>query len=223
MSTVLKGSLLATAALALVGSLVAAADFVEGYPLSTGQALRYALAAAVREAAVGASWVTLSGSLPPGSPADGMAVLIDAARSAGALVALDAREDDLRAGVRSMPDLVKVNEHEAADLLRANGLEPGSAAEELARTLRQQLGCASVIVSLGAAGACVVDAANDEWVASPQVRAVDTTGAGDVLVGVVAARLSQGWGIVPATRDACAVAARAVTTRGARGYLDANA
>jgi drug/metabolite transporter (DMT)-like permease len=46
-SIVLKGSLLATAALALVGSLVAAADLVEGYPLSTGQALRYALAAAV--------------------------------------------------------------------------------------------------------------------------------------------------------------------------------
>jgi drug/metabolite transporter (DMT)-like permease len=42
-----RGSLLAALALALVGSLVAAADLVEGYPLSTGQALRYALAAAV--------------------------------------------------------------------------------------------------------------------------------------------------------------------------------
>jgi drug/metabolite transporter (DMT)-like permease len=43
----LRGALLATAALALVGSLVASADLVEGYPLPTGQALRYALAAAV--------------------------------------------------------------------------------------------------------------------------------------------------------------------------------
>jgi drug/metabolite transporter (DMT)-like permease len=43
----LRGSLLATLALALVGSLVASADLVEGYPLPTGQALRYALAAAV--------------------------------------------------------------------------------------------------------------------------------------------------------------------------------
>jgi drug/metabolite transporter (DMT)-like permease len=41
-----RGSLLAALALALVGSLVAAADLVEGYPLSTGQALRYALAGA---------------------------------------------------------------------------------------------------------------------------------------------------------------------------------
>jgi drug/metabolite transporter (DMT)-like permease len=43
-SATLRGSLLATLALALVGSLVAASDLVEGYPLSTGQALRYALA-----------------------------------------------------------------------------------------------------------------------------------------------------------------------------------
>jgi drug/metabolite transporter (DMT)-like permease len=46
-SPVTRGSLLAALALALVGSLVAAADFVEGYPLSTGQALRYAVAGAV--------------------------------------------------------------------------------------------------------------------------------------------------------------------------------
>jgi drug/metabolite transporter (DMT)-like permease len=43
-SATVRGGLLATLALALVGSLVAAADLVEGYPLSTGQALRYALA-----------------------------------------------------------------------------------------------------------------------------------------------------------------------------------
>ena len=47
MSPTLRGSLLAAAALALVGSLVAAADLVEGYPLATGQALRYAAAGLV--------------------------------------------------------------------------------------------------------------------------------------------------------------------------------
>ena len=47
MSPTLRGSLLAALALALVGSLVAAADLVEGYPLATGQALRYALAGLV--------------------------------------------------------------------------------------------------------------------------------------------------------------------------------
>jgi drug/metabolite transporter (DMT)-like permease len=46
-SPTLRGSLLAATALALVGSLVAAADLVEGYPLATGQALRYAVAGVV--------------------------------------------------------------------------------------------------------------------------------------------------------------------------------
>jgi drug/metabolite transporter (DMT)-like permease len=46
LSPTLRGSLLATFALALVGSLVASADLVEGYPLAAGQALRYALAGA---------------------------------------------------------------------------------------------------------------------------------------------------------------------------------
>ena len=47
MSATLRGSLLATLALALVGSLVAASDTVEGYPLAEGQLLRYSIAAAI--------------------------------------------------------------------------------------------------------------------------------------------------------------------------------
>jgi len=46
MSPTLKGSLLAALAFALVGSLVAASDSVETYPLAEGQFLRYLLAAA---------------------------------------------------------------------------------------------------------------------------------------------------------------------------------
>ena len=45
MSATVKGSLLAAAAFALVGSLVAASDSVESYPLAEGQFLRYLLAA----------------------------------------------------------------------------------------------------------------------------------------------------------------------------------
>ncbi len=44
MSPTLRGSLLAAGALALVGSLVAASDLVEGYPFAAGQALRYTAA-----------------------------------------------------------------------------------------------------------------------------------------------------------------------------------
>ncbi len=122
--------------------------------------------------------------------------------------------------VLSLADPLVVNEHEAADLLREHAIETDVPPEGLARVLRDRLGCRSVVVSLGAKGASLIDAENEETVASPSVTAVDTTGAGDVLVGVIAARLAQGWGLVPATKDACATAAQAVTTQGARGYLN---
>ncbi len=118
-----------------------------------------------------------------------------------------------------------VNEHEAVDLLREHGVPDPPDLRALARTLREQLGCRSVVVSLGAAGASVVDADadtdTDTLVTAPRVRVVDSTGAGDVLVGVIAARLAQGWDLTQAAQDACATAARAVTSEGARGYLTA--
>lgn len=142
------------------------------------------------------------------------------AQRCGARLAVNAAPvEGLAISLLLQADPLVVNEHEAADLLRehAPGVEVGEAG--LARALREHLGCPSVVVSLGAEGAAVVDPENDELVTSPQVRAIDTTGAGDVLVGVIAGRLAQGWGLVPATRDACEIAARAVTTQGARGYL----
>jgi ribokinase len=142
-----------------------------------------------------------------------------ARRCSARLVVNAAPVEGLGADLLRQANPLVVNEHEAADLLREHEIEVDVPPDGLARALREHLGCSSVVVSLGAKGACVVDAENDELVASPPVRAVDTTGAGDVLVGVIAARLAQGWGIVPATKDACAIAARAVTTEGARGYL----
>ena len=47
MSPTTRGALLASTALALVGSLVAASDAVEGYPLPEGQFFRYLIAAAI--------------------------------------------------------------------------------------------------------------------------------------------------------------------------------
>ncbi len=146
----------------------------------------------------------------------------EASRHSARFVVNAAPVEGLGDDVLHLADPLVVNEHEAADLLRDHAIEVAVPDDGLARLLHQRLGCRSVVVSLGAAGASVVDAENDETVTSPSVTAVDTTGAGDVLVGVIAARLAQGWGLVPATRDACEVAARAVTSEGARGYLTAD-
>ena len=71
-------------------------------------------AALVRSLAVRASWMTISGSLPPGAPADGYLSLIGLARTA-----FDSRE----AGVEARPALVKVNTAEA-ELLTGTATGP---------------------------------------------------------------------------------------------------
>ena len=68
MSPTLRGALLATIALALVGSLVASADLVEGYPLPAGQALRYSLAALVLAASRASACRASRCARPWGSP-----------------------------------------------------------------------------------------------------------------------------------------------------------
>ena len=142
-----------------------------------------------------------------------------ARRCSARLVVNAAPVEGLGLDVLRQADPLVVNEHEAVDLLREHRIDVDLPPEALAGALREHLGCLSVVVSLGAEGACVVEAEGERLVTSPAVRAVDTTGAGDVLVGVIAARLAEGWDLARATEDACSVAARAVTSEGARGYL----
>jgi 1-phosphofructokinase family hexose kinase len=90
-------------------------EFYEPAP-AVDDAVWARLEAAVARVARDARWVAVSGSLPPGAPPEAYALLVRAARRAGALVALDARDDGLEAGLRARPDFVKVNAGEAAEL-----------------------------------------------------------------------------------------------------------
>jgi 1-phosphofructokinase family hexose kinase len=71
---------------------------------------------AAGELAVGARWVTLSGSQPAGAPPDAFARLIRLAHRAGAHVALDSHGASLRSGLTERPELVKVNRAEASEV-----------------------------------------------------------------------------------------------------------
>ena len=75
-------------------------------------------------------------------------------------------------------------------------------------------GIGTVIVTLGADGAAIVDSHVRE-VPSPRVVAVDTTGAGDVFCGVLAAMIVQGSPIVSSVGKAAAAASLCVTRPGA--------
>jgi ribokinase len=75
---------------------------------------------------------------------------------------------------------------------------------------------AAVIVTLGDAGALVVDRDGARRYSAIDVEPVDTTGAGDVFNGVLAARLAAGDALDEAVRWAIAGSGLAVTERGAR-------
>jgi ribokinase len=83
----------------------------------------------------------------------------------------------------AMADVLVVNAGEAAGFSGATA--PEAAVEALARR-----GPAGVVVTLGAAGAHVLVGGRHHRLPAPAVTAVDSTGAGDVLVGVLAAALA---------------------------------
>ncbi|MEV3857112.1 ribokinase [Streptomyces sp. NPDC050095] len=114
--------------------------------------------------------------------------------------------------VLSVCDPLIVNEHEAKVIL---GTDLGASPEDWARQLLA-LGPRSVVVTLGAEGALVADAAGSQRVASVKVKAVDTTGAGDAFTAALAWRLGTGESLAEAAAYAARVGAAAVTKEGAQ-------
>lgn len=137
-----------------------------------------------------ATWVVLCGSLPRGVPDDFYAELVTVLRGVGARLAVDTSDAPLAALAArfpgSAPDLVKPNGEELGQLVGVDGLELERRAAEgdlapvvdTARTLRAK-GVGAALVTLGGAGAVLVD--DDEaWFAeAPAVRVRSTVGAGD--------------------------------------------
>jgi ribokinase len=111
-------------------------------------------------------------------------------------------------------DPLLVNEHEAAFLLHADGLDGHvlDAARELLR-----LGPKSAVVTAGAAGAAVADGANARLLpAVPVDEVMDTTGAGDAFAGALAAALGRGADLDAAVAAGLRAGAEAVRRIGAR-------
>lgn len=154
-----------------------------------GATLGTAEAAAVVEAVVaateGARWLVLAGSLPPGVGDDFYVDVVLAVRAAhgqaAPLIAVDTSGPALRAVVeRALPDLIKPNDEELAELagveLPAGDL--AAAVIAVAHSIVPEKSRAALI-TLGADGAVLVDA-DGAWIGMPpRIRVVSTVGAGD--------------------------------------------
>ena len=153
--------------------------------------------------------VVTQNEIPPAAQQEAVAL---AARTGARLVINAAPAPESPPLWYGAADPLVVNEHEAAQLATSD--ETGS---ELLRRLRERTGARSVVMTLGERGALVDDGI--EVHAIPPVvveQVVDATGAGDTFVGVLAARLARGDGVVAAASAANKCAAKAVTWPGAR-------
>lgn len=114
-------------------------------------------------------------------------------------------------GLWPLVDMCILNAIEVADL--SGNADPVAGG----RALRSS-GAGIVVVTVGADGAAVIGETVDT-IPSPRVTAVDTTGAGDVFCGVLAAAVAGGSAIVPAVRRAAAAASLCVTRPGAHAAI----
>jgi ribokinase len=106
-------------------------------------------------------------------------------------------------------DILTPNVSEAQVLAASTATEP----ETLAQALRQA-GAGTVVLTLGEAGAHIVDGRGSEACAAFAVEAVDTTGAGDAFSAALAVAVAEGQALGEAVRFACAAGAYAVRTLG---------
>jgi ribokinase len=165
----------------------------------------------------GLRWLVAQQELPIAS----IARAFERARAAGVRTLLNAAP--FRAGSEALlplVDVLVVNALEAQALVLQAVGQPHEelSVEVLAHALRSK-GPAAVLVSLGAEGLCWVDDKGSQRVPARVVKAVDTVGAGDTLVGALVTALAEGQPVADALAFAQAAASIAVSRPGVQDAM----
>jgi ribokinase len=154
----------------------------------------------------------------------GMATVIAgarAARAAGLQVILDPAPapEHLPAELLQYVDVLTPNETEASLLV---GKKPGDVSVDEARTIAgdlQSRGVRHVIIKLGVKGCLLLEGGTATHVPAPMVKAVDTTGAGDIFNAAFAVACSEGAARLDACQFAVHAAAISVTRMGCQASV----
>lgn len=192
-------------------TVVSAADGATGFyePGPTVSPAEWdAFLAAYHEELTTSGLVVLSGSLPPGVPADAYRQLTAAARARDLPVILDAHGKPLLHALEAGPSILTPNETELAE---AAGLSPPIALDAAADAVRRLVagGAGRAVATLGPRGLIGVQAGR-AWLAAVPPLEGNPTGAGDAVVAVLADSELSGRPWPDALRQAAATAAAAV-------------
>jgi len=148
------------------------------------------------------------------SPPDAVEAALGVAARGGTRAVLNPAPAPARALDRRLLGAVAAltpNRAEAARLAGVADDDPDAAATALLA-----LGVGAAVVTLGADGALVATPGGRHHLPAFAVRAVDSTGAGDVFSGALAVALAEGRPVLDAARFANAAAALSVTRPGAQ-------
>ena len=173
----------------------------------------------------GVGVATISGSLPPGAPVDGLRQLASVGAALGVAVALDAGGEVLRLALDARPWLVKINAQEASatvDHAPGPGDDPATdpiddeaAAIASGRALAARTGGA-VIVTRGRAGAIAVGPDGQTYrVGRPDPAGSYPVGSGDAFLAAVTVATIDGRGFDAALRLGAAADIANAQVRGA--------
>ena len=185
---------------------------INGQGPQIDEAARTALLRCLEQRAPGHDAVVVAGSLPRGISAEWFRQLLEQLKAQGLKVALDSSGEALRAGLQSVPWLVKPNTEELGEVL---GLAVHSAAAQRAAAQRLlATGGEHVVVSAGEQGVSWFAPGHALHARPPKVRVASTVGAGDSLVAGMVHGLLLAEAPAQTLRRATAIAAQAVTQVG---------
>ncbi|HET9521443.1 MAG TPA: hexose kinase [Candidatus Limnocylindrales bacterium] len=193
-------------------------EFYEaGEPLEAGAWDRLEAAVVAELDRGGVAGLAMSGSLPPGAPADGYARLVRLAGERSVAAFVDGHGDALAAAIGAGPAVVKVNAAEAGGVT-GTPVDTAEDAVRAARTIAAR-GVGAVIVTLGSEGAVGVASGTAWQFRGADVRGSYPVGSGDAFLAGLAVGLASGRSFIESARLAMAAGAANALAPGA-GVLD---
>jgi ribokinase len=145
-----------------------------------------------------------------------VSAVLEAARlSTGTFLLNPAPATPLPDELWELVDVVVPNRGELAQL---TGASLPTTIGEVVR-LARKLPCSRVLVTLGGGGVVVVDGDTVHRIKAPELRPIDTTGAGDCFCGALADGLADGLSLVDAATFAVRAAAFSVMVSGAQASM----